>query len=157
MAGLTQMRVLITSATDAEMAPVVATLGRSEAGESRITHYRYRAHRIDVLTTGVGMAATAAWTARRLAQEPYDAAFNFGVCGSFDQAIEPGTTVHVVSDCFAELGVEDGESFITAQAIGLVGHDDEPFTEGRLVNDAPPANLALSALPRVSGITVNTV
>ena len=105
---------------------------------------------MDFLTTGVGMVATAAWCSRALAQTTYDLALNFGVCGSFDPALPPGTVVHVVADRLAELGAEDGERFLTLQDLKL-GGDDE------VVNPAPPANAALAGLPLVRGITVNTV
>jgi futalosine hydrolase len=107
-------------------------------------------HEVDVLTTGVGMVATAAWCSRALSRTSYDLALNFGVCGSFDPAFPPATIVHVVSDRLAELGAEDGDAFIALRDLGL-GGDDE------LANAAPPASAALAALPAVRGITVNTV
>ena len=62
-----------------------------------------------MLTTGVGMVATAAWCSRALALTRYDLALNVGVCGSFDPALAPGSVVHVVRDRIAELGAEDGD------------------------------------------------
>lgn len=105
---------------------------------------------MDVLTTGVGMVATAAHCSRALARTRYDVALNVGVCGSFDPALPPGAVVHVVRDRLAELGAEDGDAFLTLRELNL-GGDDE------LVNDAPPDSQALRALPAVRGITVNTV
>jgi futalosine hydrolase len=105
---------------------------------------------VDVLTTGVGMVATAAWCSRALARTRYDLALNLGICGSFDPALPPGTVVHVVADRLAELGAEDGERFLTLRELEL-GGDDE------FVNPAPPPNAALADLPSVRGITVNTV
>ena len=92
-----------------------------------------------------------------MARQPYDLALNLGVCGTFDRALGLGTVVHVVSDCLAELGAEDGDRFLTIQDLGLLDPDEFPFRAGRLVNDHPPANPALSVLPAVGGITVNTV
>jgi futalosine hydrolase len=57
----------------------------------------------------------------------------------------------------SELGVEDGPAFLTMQQIGLVPTDEFPWTGGRIVNAEPPPLPGLSALPQVSGITVNTV
>ena len=54
------------------------------------TTYTHGAHEIDVLITGVGMVATAAWCSRALTQSGYDLALNFGVCGSFDAAPRAG-------------------------------------------------------------------
>jgi len=126
------IRILIVAATEPEVAPLRAVGGA------------------DVLVTGIGMVATAAHTARAIARRSYDLALNIGVCGSFDRALMPGTVVHVTTDRIAELGAEDGETFMTLDELGL---SDEPV----VVNGAPPANRALAALPTVSAITVNTV
>ena len=107
-------------------------------------------HTVDVLVTGVGMVATAARTAQALGRTKYDLAFNFGVCGGFDPAYPPGTVVHVTRDRISELGCEDGDNFVPIEQLGL-------GAEGDIVNTNPPDNAALRALPRVNGITVNTV
>jgi futalosine hydrolase len=130
------MRILVVAATELEI-PLLQSHTRN-------------GHQIDVLVTGVGMVATAARCARALAQDSFDLAFNFGVCGSFDRSIEPGTVVHVTSDCVAELGAEDGDRFVSMLELGLV-------KESELINAAPPVNPVLAALPSVKGITVNTV
>jgi futalosine hydrolase len=151
------MRILIVTATELEIAPFVRDLRFTSDGGSRTETYAYAGHDVDVLTTGVGMVAMAAWCSRVLARGQYDLALNFGLCGSFDRAIAPDRVVHVVSDGFAELGAEDGEAFITIQELNLVGRDEFPFTGGQLANLRPPANEILSGLPAVRGITVNTV
>jgi futalosine hydrolase len=130
------MRILVVAATELEI-PLLQSHERN-------------GHQIDVLVTGIGMVATAARCARALAQNSFDLAFNFGVCGSFDRSIEPGTVVHVTADCVAELGAEDGDRFVSMLELGLV-------KESEMVNASPPVNPVLSALPRVKGITVNTV
>ena len=151
------MRILVVAATCMEIAPLVTRLrGASDSG-GRVRTYTYAGHDVDVLTTGVGMVATAAWCSNVLARKPYDLGLNFGVCGSFDRALEPGTVVHVVTDRIAELGAEDDDAFLTIQQLNLLADDEFPFTRGELVNVSPPANAALSCLPAVNGITVNTV
>jgi futalosine hydrolase len=144
------MRILIVAASSIEVAPVVASLrGMSERGP-RLTRYAHAAHDVDVLITGVGMVATAAWCSHVLAVSQYDVALNLGVCGSFDRALKPGDVVQVVTDRIAELGAEDGEAFLSIHDLNLPG-------EHEFTNVAPPANAALGRLPPVSGITVNTV
>jgi futalosine hydrolase len=154
---VTWMRILIVTATDLEIAPLVRDLRFTSDGGSRTRTYAYAGHDVDVLTTGVGMVATAAWCSRVLARGPYDLALNLGLCGSFDRALGPDRVVHVVSDRFAELGAEDGDAFLTIHDLNLIGRDEFPFTDGRLANFRPPANETLSGLPAVRGITVNTV
>jgi futalosine hydrolase len=112
---------------------------------------------MDVLVTGVGMVATATWCTRALERERYDLALNLGVCGTFDRTLPPGEVVHVVTDRLAELGAEDGDAFLTIQQLELLGENEPPFVNGRLVNPAPPSSATLERLRGVDGITVNTV
>jgi futalosine hydrolase len=151
------VRILVVAATAAEVAPVVSRLRHIADRHPCVTRYRTANHDVDLLISGVGMVATAAWTSRELNCERYDVAFNLGVCGSFTRDIEPGTVVHVVSDRLAELGAEDGDAFLTIEALKLLEEDEFPFQRGRLVNAAPPANPGLVDLRPVDGITVNTV
>ena len=151
------MRILIVAATSAEIGPLVAGLQYRSDGDSHVTNYARGTHEIDVLTTGVGMVATAAWCSRVLATHDYDMALNVGICGSFDTAIAAGAVVHVVSEQLPEMGAEDDEAFLTMQDLRLLGNDEFPFQTGRLVNPGPPGNSVLLQLPGVHGITVNTV
>ena len=144
------MRILVVAATEPEVAPVLARMYSTPTGDTSVDTYTHGAHQIDVLITGVGMVATAIWCSRVLARTEYDLALNLGVCGSFDQFIDPGTVVHVVSDRLAELGAEDGEQFLSLEELALPG-------ECEFVNLDPPSNLAIEQLPAVTGITVNTV
>ena len=119
--------------------------------------YRFRDHDVDVLTSGVGMVATAAWCSRTCAAEHYDLALNVGLCGSFNPVVSPGTVVHVTADRFAELGAEDGDEFLSIHQLHLLNEDEFPFEGGMVVNPVPPALEPLTQLRQVSGITVNTV
>jgi futalosine hydrolase len=148
------MHLLVVAATSAEVAPLLMALGPATTGSSS---YDFRGHRIEVLITGVGMVATAARVAGALASTRCAAALNLGVCGSFDRSRQLGTVVHVIVDGFPELGVEDGERFVSATAAGLVDPNAAPLTDGRVVNHTPPAWPALQALPTVTGVTVNMV
>jgi futalosine hydrolase len=139
------VRILIVAATGAELASCRAAL----ADQSR--------HDVDILITGVGMVATAVQVSRALMSGRYDQALNLGVCGSFRRDFALGSVVHVTSDSLPELGAEDDDRFLTIHDLRLLGEDEFPFSGGRLVNRAPPPNAALDRLPRVSGITVNTV
>src|SRR4029079_18374144 len=142
------MRLLLVAATDLEIAPLVARLTPVSHSLERWASFAYgpRAsfahgpHDVDILVTGVGMTAPAAWSARVLARQSYDLAVNLGVCGSFDPAHPPGTVVNVVADCIAELGAEDDEQFLTVQQLGLLEPDEPPFRGGLLVNPEAKGN-----------------
>jgi len=93
------VRILIVAATAAEIDPLVGALRFCADGDARVTRCKRGTRDVDVLTTGVGMVATAAWCSRLLAvEDDYDIALNLGLCGSFDAAIAPGTVVHVVTE-----------------------------------------------------------
>jgi len=149
--------MLIVAATAAEIDPLLATLKERSTADGRLRSCARGNHEIDVLTTGVGMVATAAWSSRVLAMREYDVALNLGVCGSFDRDIPTGDVVHVISEELPEMGAEAGDAFLTLHDLKLLARDDFPFRDGRLMNAEPPAVDALQQLPRVHGITVNTV
>jgi len=144
------MRILIVAATQAEIAPMLARMYSTPTEDTTVDTYTHGPHDVDVLITGIGMVAMAAWCSRALTQTSYDFALNLGVCGSFDEFLDPGTVVHVVSDRLAELGAEDGDRFLTLEELELGG-------EAAFVNATPPSNAGLDELPTVNGITVNTV
>jgi len=150
------VRILVVSATDGEVEGLVASLTAIPGRSSRLKSYTYDAHSVDILTTGVGTVATATWCSGVFARERYDLVVNAGVCGSFRPALPPGSVIHVTTDRLADLGAEDGDAFLTVHDLRLLGEDEFPFTRGRLVNSAPPANAALDQLPVGDAITVNT-
>ncbi len=151
------MRMLIVAATAVEAGSLGARLGAGRERHPRLIEYAYAGHEVHVLVTGVGMVATAAWCSRALLETTYDVALNIGLCGSFDRSLTPGTVVHIVADRLAELGAEDGERFLPIEELGLLEAGEAPFSRPELVNETPPANAALGRLPKVNGITVNTV
>lgn len=144
------MRILIVTATSMEIAPLLAAFHQTAERSANLTSHAHAGHDVDVLATGVGMVPTAAWCAHVLARNSYDLALNFGVCGSFDRALAPGTVVHVIFDRIAELGAEDDDAFLTIDDLNLPG--DYTFA-----NAAPPDNPALRQLPAVTAVSVNTV
>jgi futalosine hydrolase len=151
------VRILLAAATQGEVAGIAGRLSPLWTAAGPVRTYRCGAHEVDVLVTGVGMIATAAWCSRALTSARYGLALNAGLCGSFRPQLALGDVVHVVSDGLPELGAEDGDSFLNVHQLQLLGEDDPPFTGGRLVNVRPPRNPALEQLSAVAGITVNTV
>lgn len=151
------MRILIAAATDAELACLAPAIGPGRPVHHRLVEHSVNGRELHALVTGIGMVATASWCSRALTESRYDLAVNIGLCGSFDGSLVPGTVVHVVSDCLAELGAEDGDQFLTIRQLGLEDRVDPRLGAAALVNDRPPDIAALGRLPKVRGITVNTV
>jgi len=142
------MKILIVSATNLEIAPLLRNFKKSRS-EKNLHTFRFKNHKVDVLLTGIGMTATA-FHLGKILNTKYDLAINAGVAGSFKKKIPLGTVVNVVSDRFADLGAEDGNKFITAEEMGLVSnirYQVSGIRYGKMPSDLPPVN----------GITVNTV
>jgi futalosine hydrolase len=114
-------------------------------------------HEIDFLISGVGMTATTYSLTKRLSKKRYDLALNVGLAGAFRDEINVGEVVNVVTDCFADLGAEDGERFLTLSQLGLLEEDKFPFWNGKLKTDEAQNYKPLSSLKNVKAITVNKV
>jgi futalosine hydrolase len=141
------MKILLVSATKFEIFPVLKELKKVSATRV-LTHCRFGKHTVDVLITGVGMTATA-FQLGKILNKKYDLAINAGVAGSFKKNIQPGEVVNVTNDCFADLGAEDGERFLTLKEMGL----DEVISKKIKAKSLK----SLSVLKKVKGISVNTV
>lgn len=113
-------------------------------------------HTASLLVTGVGQAATAYELGRHLALHSYDLALNIGVAGSFRRDLALTSVVWVKQDCFADLGAEDGDGFLSLFQLGFSGENEFPFQNGVLVADFP-AGLNLPAVSGVHAVSVNKV
>ncbi len=151
------MKILLVSATSLEIKPLIQALGEGERLNSKAVRYTFNGHKIDVLTTGVGMVATSFWLGDSFARAHYDLAINAGVCGSFDRSIEIGQVVQITRDEFPEMGAEDGENFLSLIDLDLLEDDDFPFSSGQIDNPEPLTDGVFGSLPAVQAVTVNKV
>jgi futalosine hydrolase len=142
------MKILLVSATRFELAPLIDLLKELRIS-GRIVGGKFAGHEIDILITGIGMTATAYYTGKTL-NDSYDLALNPGVCGSFNRNLEIGSVVNVHEDQFSELGAEDGESFLSLADLKLEG-------VSKIHNNSGALHVEIEKLPKVNGITVNTV
>ena len=126
------MRILVVAATPFEVEEL---------------HSVIKTEDLELITTGVGMVATAFVLGKHLAGNSYDLAINLGIAGSFDRNIALGEVVEVTNDRFSELGAEDGEDFLSVDQLGFGA---STFNSTYQL----PANFGLK---KVNAITVNTV
>lgn len=150
------MNILLVSATEVEIQIVLENLEQVDIWSDRLKKYRYKQMNLDVLVTGIGMINTAFHLGKTLSFS-YDFALNVGIAGSFDKAIDLGTVLHIVQDEFTELGAEDHDNFISLIELGLQKENSFPYTGKVLINTSVIDSPVLNKLPKVSGITVNTV
>ncbi len=144
------MNILIVSATQFEVKPLLDFLEIEYPVTGLNSSFKnLKQLRIDVLITGVGMVQTA-YMMGRFSNNLFDLVLNVGVCGAFDKSMVLGDLVHITTDVLSELGAEDGDGFLTYDALNLPG---EHIFSNHLSNEFP----TISALKKVKGITVNTV
>ena len=144
------MKILIVSATQFEVKPLLGFLGIAlPTIGMHNANIDFEVKDIQVLITGVGMVNTA-FMVGRYSLNHYDLVINAGVCGAFDENLELGQLVHVTEDILSEMGAEDGEQFLTYDQLNLPG---EHIYSG-IYKDS---YLMVDLLKKVKGITVNTV
>jgi futalosine hydrolase len=112
---------------------------------------------INILVTGVGGISTA-WAMKQwLTNNPNpDLAINAGIAGSYTNRLKPGDVVLVGTDCFADMGIESGDRFITLAEAGLLDPDMFPFERGVIHSRNRYISRVGKILEIVKGITVNT-
>ncbi|PBQ32487.1 futalosine hydrolase [Sphingobacteriaceae bacterium] len=136
-------KILIVGATQPEISPTIKyVLDVSKSEEEDLENLE-----VSFILTGVGMVNTA-FTMGKLFGHKFDVVINAGVAGSYVNH-KIGTVVNVTTDCFSELGAEDGDDFISILEMGLGDQNVE-------VSDLFK-NTLTDKLEIVSGITVNTV
>jgi futalosine hydrolase len=135
------MKLLIVAATEMEIKPLLNHT--SGAG-------------FEYLITGVGMTATTYALTRRLQAAKYDFVLQAGVGGCYGPNYSLGEIVLVSTDQFGDLGAEDHEDYIDIFEMGLLQENTPPYTSGKLETPTSP-ELQEIDLPRVSGLTINTV
>ena len=152
-------KVLVIAATPIEIQPFINFLTAEMRQKQSVV---FRNYEFDVLITGVGMVNTALTLTKRLMQNKYDFALNAGIAGSFigtkttkNPPILRGAVVEIVSEQYGDLGVEEADGKFTDMFdLGLIKPDEVPFKKCKLLNPNP---LALKALPKTSGLTVQKV
>jgi len=151
------MRILLVTATIAEIRPLLQRLTFTGAVGDFLQHYEFQKHNIDLLVTGVGMTHTAYHLGRQLSMEHYDLAMNAGIAGAYSPDTRIGTVYQIQSEIFGLLGVEDEENYLSLFDLGLQDPDTFPYEGGWLINRKPPESEILNKLPVAKGVTVNLI
>ena len=151
------MRILLVAATSFEIRPFLNKLIFLEKKDDYLDRYQFKNTHLDLLIPGVGMMFTAFHLGRQLLIEKYDCVINAGICGSYSHSIPLGDVIEITEECISELGAEDNHHFLTMFDLGLMDPDTFPYKNGKLFNPLPVSTKTLDALPKVNGITVNTV
>ena len=111
---------------------------------------------IDILISGIGLAASTYHLAKQLALKKYDVVIQAGVAGSFDLTIPLGSVVTVKQDTIADQSVVELEKLKTLFDLKLVPQDQYPYKKGWLINQNKDL-LKKIKLKIVKGISVNQI
>jgi futalosine hydrolase len=141
------MHLLIVSGTAFEIEPLLKEIN-GEVKDSLFSTHIYQQHRIDILLTGVGIAHTSFYLGKYLSTK-YDLVINIGICGSFTQTLSIGDVVCIDEDCFADIGAEDDEKFLSIEELNLPGTYD-------VINENIFSDTLFDTFRSVKGATVNT-
>lgn len=145
-------KILFVTATDAEADAVRKAPGMKPSGDKLISG----GAEISILVTGIGSVATSWGMTKWLTSgEKPDIAVNAGIAGSFSEHINIGDVVLPAEDCFADAGVEEGNSFLTLGEAGLDDPDRFPFRNGKIFADRGIVNKMSAVLKPVRAVTVN--
>ena len=146
------MEILIVAATTMEIKLIVDELEKVEEESHFVKTYRLVDFNIDSLVTSIGSSFATFHLTNALREKKYDAVINVGLAGSLTQELKIGEVVNVVSEEFADLGIEKQHEFLTLFESGYIGMNDFPFENGLL--KASNSNGWIK-LKKVKGITTN--
>jgi len=146
-------KVLIVTATREEALALKMIEGMSMKGEN----FCLGNLEISLLVTGVGSVSTS-WSLLKWfsSNQKPGLVINAGIAGSYRQDIVKGEVVTVVSDCFADAGIEHPGGFMTLSEMNLEDPDLFPYREGKIWCENSFTDVAKNLFRPVNAITVNT-
>ena len=148
------MKIAIIAATSFEIDPLLQHLD-AEGRKASFFHFEYKGHEIYPLVTGIGAMKTAFAMARFNESPTLDLAINVGIAGSYNRDLALGKVVQVISDRFADLGVEEADgSFTDVYDLELEARNKYPYTDGALLNDGLKYSFDIT---EVKALTINKV
>lgn len=143
-----KMNILLTAATSFEIQPASDFLASKQFSSNK--------KRVNVLITGVGSIATTYNLGRTIQSGKPDYILQAGLAGSFHNDLLPGSVVYVREELFGDLGAVEDKDFRDVFDLGLISHDEYPFTGRTLKN--PNSGLADSyGLTAVRSVTINEI
>jgi len=146
------MRILIVSATRMEVKLLADEMHFIKEKQPFLESYRFSGNEIDILITGIGTTATTFKLTNALNMTKYHFVLNTGIAGSLNHKLRIGEVVNVVTEEFADLGVEKKEKFLTLFESGFVDENEFPYQDCLL---KASCSKYLDNIKKVHGITAN--
>ncbi|NQU54323.1 MAG: futalosine hydrolase [Bacteroidetes bacterium] len=146
------MKILIVAATWMEVKLLVDEFKAMNEKSHVLKSYEYAGINIDILITGIGTTFTTFHLTDTLKENSYKLVLNVGIAGSLTRALEIGEIVNVISEEFADLGIEVKDEFLTLFETGFMDSNEFPFEQGII---KASNNNGLLKFKKVRGITTN--
>ncbi|MFI5186774.1 MAG: futalosine hydrolase [Chitinophagales bacterium] len=138
------MNILLIAATAKEIEPFFEYYQNTK-----------RPQNIDILITGIGLTAATYRLTKQINLKKPDLVIQAGVAGCFDKKISLGSVVIAKKETIADQSVVELKKLKTLFDLGLVPHDQFPFTKGWMENNN--GLLKKIKLKKVNGISVNEI
>jgi futalosine hydrolase len=146
------MKILIVAATWMEVKLLVDEFTLLNEKSHLVKEYELHGTKVDILITGIGTTFTTFHLTTALSGSKYDFVLNVGIAGSLTREIRIGEVVNVISEEFADLGVEEKDEFLTLFESGFMDSNEFPFEHGIL---KATNNNGIMNFKKVRGITTN--
>ncbi|PIF06397.1 MAG: futalosine hydrolase [Draconibacterium sp.] len=146
------MKILIVAATWMEVKLLVDEMEYIDEKSHFLKQFRLGDTIIDILVSGIGVVFTTFHLANALRDDSYRLVLNIGIAGSLTRDLAIGELVNIVSEEFADLGIEKEEEFLTLFETGFLDANEFPFENGLL---KATESDGLITFKKVRGITTN--
>jgi futalosine hydrolase len=138
------MNILLVAATAKEIEPFFESYRNTK-----------RLRDIDIMITGIGLTAATYHLSKQINLKRPGLVIQAGVAGCFDKKIALGSVVIVKKETIADQSVIELKKLKTLFDLGLIPHDQFPFTKGWLENNNDL--LKKIRLKKVNAISVNEI
>jgi futalosine hydrolase len=146
------MRILIVAATWMEVNLLTDEFVLVGEKSHFFKNYKFQEIAFDFLITGIGVAFSTFHLTNTLKDNQYDIVLNVGISGSLTKELDIGEVVNVISEEFADLGIENKNEFLTLFEAGFLDFNEFPFDKGILKPELVDVKIELK---QVRGITTN--
>lgn len=140
------MHILLCAATEFEIASTRQYFEENPLKDGKL----------DILITGAGLLPATYSLVKYLSTNKPDLIIQAGIGGTLNGSTKLGETFAILSDCIADSGVEEDNTFKTLFDLKLVDANKHPWSNGKLVNPSFLL-LAKTSLSLAESITVNEI
>lgn len=152
LAEYRDMKILIVAANWMEIKLIADELKPVKKSGTKHRNYVYAGNDVDILISGIGIISTTFHLTSTLHENSYNLVLNTGIAGSLNKQLKIGEVVNVISEEFADLGIEKEDGFSTLFESGFIHPNEFPYEEGLLKSSFTNGWIDLK---KVHGVTIN--